>query len=219
MFVSRRPSPLAGAKPRREDLQRFATNDPDAIDDVLPSEPERLLLLIVGINPGLWTAAVNAPFARPGNRFWPALYRAGMTERPVDASRGLTEQDALDLVGRGIGLTNLVGRATARADELSRDELVEAGRRLIVRVVELRPEVVAIAGITAFRTAFGQRRAVLGRQDTALIDGWPAQTRLWVVPQPSGLNAHENIDSLAEKWRAVLADVPEPGISPRARRA
>lgn len=219
MLVPRRPSPLAGAKPRREDLQRFATNDPDAIDDVLPSEPERLLLLIVGINPGLWTAAVNAPFARPGNRFWPALYRAGMTERPVDASRGLTDQDALDLVGRGIGLTNLVGRATARADELSRDELVEAGRRLIVRVVELRPEVVAIAGITAFRTAFGQRRAVLGRQDTALIDGWPAQTRLWVVPQPSGLNAHENIDSLAEKWRAVLADVPEPGISPRARRA
>lgn len=219
MFVPRRPSPLAGAKPRREDLQRFATDNADAIDDVLTADPERLLLLIVGINPGLWTAAVNAPFARPGNRFWPALYRAGMTERPVDASRGLAEQDALDLVGRGIGLTNLVGRATARADELSRDELVEAGQRLITRVVELRPEVVAIAGITAFRAAFGQRRAVLGRQDIALIDGWPAQTRLWVVPQPSGLNAHENIDSLAEKWRAVLADLPEPGISPRARRA
>ncbi|WBL17894.1 mismatch-specific DNA-glycosylase [Citricoccus sp. NR2] len=219
MFVPRRPSPLAGAKPRREDLQRFATHAPDAIDDVLPADPDRLRLLIVGINPGLWTAAVNAPFARPGNRFWPALYRAGMTERPVDASRGLTGQDARDLVNRGIGITNLVGRATARADELSRDELVEAGQRLIARVVELRPEVVAIAGITAFRTAFSQRRAVLGRQDTALIDGWPAQTRLWVVPQPSGLNAHENIDSLAEKWRAVLADVPEPGISPRARRA
>lgn len=210
---------MAGAKPRRADLQRFATDDADAIDDVLPADPERLRLLIVGINPGLWTAAVNAPFARPGNRFWPALHRAGMTARPVDASRGLGGQDAQDLVDRGIGITNLVGRATARADELSRDELVEAGQLLITRVVELRPEVVAIAGITAFRTAFGQRRAVLGPQDTALIEGWPAPTRLWVVPQPSGLNAHENIDSLAEKWCAVLADLPEPGISPRARRA
>lgn len=217
MLVPRRPSPLAGAKPHRDDLQRFATDDPEAIDDVLPLDPDQLRLLIVGINPGLWTAAVNAPFARPGNRFWPALHRAEMTENLVDAARGLREEDALDLVARGIGITNLVGRATARADELSRDELVEAGQRLITRVAELRPEVVAIAGITAFRAAFDQRKAVLGRQDTTDFEGWPQQTRLWVVPQPSGLNAHENIESLAQKWRAVLDDLTD--VSPRAPRA
>ena len=79
-----------------------------------------LRLLIVGINPGLWTAAVNAPFARPGNRFWPSLHRAGMTSRLVDASRGLSAQDEEDLLARGIGITNLIGRATVRADELGR---------------------------------------------------------------------------------------------------
>lgn len=203
-MTTRRPSPLGGRKPTRDDLARFAGNAPDALDDVLPGPgAPPLRLLIVGVNPGLWTAAVNAPFARPGNRFWPALHRAGLTGHLIDASRGLSEADEAHLLGRGIGITNLVGRATARADELGRDELAAAAERLVPRVRELAPGAVAIAGITAYRAAFRQPRAALGRQDTALIPGWPPGTPLWVVPQPSGLNAHETIESLAEKWRAV----------------
>ncbi|MGP9538803.1 mismatch-specific DNA-glycosylase [Brachybacterium sp. AOP43-C2-M15] len=202
---TRRPSPLAGRKPTRQDLAAFATPDPDAIDDVLPG-PEHgasLRLLIVGINPGLWTAAVNAPFARPGNRFWPSLHRAGLTSRPVDASRGLDPEDEEDLHRRGIGITNLIGRATARADELGREELRRGGADLVPRLDALRPRAVAIAGITAFRTAYAQPRARPGRQDASRIEGWPEAVQLWVVPQPSGLNAHATVASLAEDWREV----------------
>jgi len=202
---NRRPSPLSGRRPARDELARFATPDPDSIDDVLPDpgRGEELRLLIVGINPGLWTAAVNAPFARPGNRFWPSLHRAGLTSRLVDASRGLDPVDEQDLRARGIGITNLIGRATARADELGREELRDSGRRLVSRLPALRPRTVAIAGITAFRTAYALPRARLGRQDPAQVEGWPAAVDLHVVPQPSGLNAHATIASLAEDWRAV----------------
>lgn len=201
--MQRRPSPLGGRKPTTSDLEQFATDDPNAIDDVLPATSDRLRLLIVGVNPGLWTAAVNAPFARPGNRFWPSLHRAGLVDRLVDASRGLAEEDFDHLLERRIGITNLAGRATARADELSRDELRLAGTRIVKRVRALRPERVAIAGITAFRSAFSLPAAKLGRQDAGSVHGWPTDVQLWVVPQPSGLNAHENIDTLADKWRAV----------------
>lgn len=205
----RRPSPLGGKKPTREDLTRFVGVTADALDDVLPAPGSPPLeLLIVGVNPGIWTAAVNAPFARPGNRFWPALFRAGMTDHQIDASRGLSAADEDHLLARGIGITNLVGRATARADELSAEELRSGAERLITLVRRLRPESVAVAGITAYRVAFAQPKAVLGRQDQTAIPGWPAGIPLWVVPQPSGLNAHENVDSLAEKWREVLGHAP-----------
>ncbi|ASK65048.1 mismatch-specific DNA-glycosylase [Brachybacterium avium] len=205
---TRRPSPLAGRKPTRNDLPAFATPDPEAIDDVLPDPAgpggdAPLGLLIVGINPGLWTAAVNAPFARPGNRFWPSLHRAGLTSRLVDASRGLDAEDEQDLHERGIGITNMIGRATVRADELSREELRQAGQDLVTRVAVLRPRTVAIAGITAFRTAYALPKARLGLQDPAEVAAWPAEVPLWVVPQPSGLNAHANIASLAATWRDV----------------
>lgn len=201
----RRLSPLAGRRPSREELAAFAGSDLPALDDVLPdpSRGDRLRLLIVGINPGLWTAAVNAPFARPGNRFWPSLHRAGLTSHLVDASRGLAEEDELELLSRGIGITNLVPRATARADELTREELRTGGAELVERACVLQPATVAIAGITAFRTAFSQPRAQLGQQDPAGVPGWPAETTLWVVPQPSGLNAHATADSLAATWREV----------------
>jgi double-stranded uracil-DNA glycosylase len=200
---SRRPSPLGGRRPAKDELARFATDSPDAMDDVVPGPGTPLRLLIVGVNPGLWTAAVNAPFARPGNRFWPSLHRAGLTDHLVDAAAGLSAEDEAQLTGRGIGLTNLVGRATVRADELTREELRTGGERIVEMADRLRPGVVAVAGITAFRTAFSLPKASLGRQDTASVQGWPAEVPLWVVPQPSGLNAHENIDTLAEKWRAV----------------
>ncbi|APX32566.1 mismatch-specific DNA-glycosylase [Brachybacterium sp. P6-10-X1] len=207
-----RISPLAGRRPTRADLPTFAGSPQDALEDILP-DPELgqvLRLLIVGINPGLWTAAVNAPFARPGNRFWPSLYRAGLTSRLVDASRGLEEKDEKDLLERGIGITNLVGRATARADELSTAELRAGGEDLTRRVAALRPAVVAIAGITAFRTAFDARKSHLGIQDPPTVPHWPQEVTLWVVPQPSGLNAHATVESLAETWRDVArrAGVP-----------
>ena len=201
--VPRRPSPLGGRRPRREELAGFATDDPNGVDPVLPAEPGRLRLLIVGVNPGLWTAAVNAPFARPGNRFWPSLHRAGLTDHVVDASTGLSDADEAQLLSRGIGMTNLVGRATARADELTRDELRAGAQRVAALASNLRPAVVSVAGITAYRIAFTKPKATYGEQDTAQIPRWPEDVALWVVPQPSGLNAHETIDSLADHWRRV----------------
>ena len=152
-------------------------------------------LLFVGINPGLWTAATQTHFAHPANRFYPALLRAGIITRAVDPSAGMTDEDRDHLRSRGIGITNLVRRATARASELTDDELREGGRRLEALVAELRPRVVAVAGITAYRAAFAMRRAVPGVQP-ADLNG----SELWVVPNPSGLNAHETIATLAEAY-------------------
>lgn len=201
--MPRRPPPLGGRRPRRDELAAFATDDPNGVDDVFPAEAGGLRLLIVGVNPGLWTAAVNAPFARPGNRFWPSLHRAGLTDHVVDASTGLSAADEEQLLSRGIGMTNLVGRPTARADELSREELRAGAARVAEMAGRLRPAVVAVAGITAFRTAFARPRATYGQQDTSEVPGWPGGVVLWVVPQPSGLNAHETVDSLADRWREV----------------
>ncbi|SMX79145.1 mismatch-specific DNA-glycosylase [Brevibacterium antiquum] len=206
---SRRPSPLGGRKPTKGDLAEFANDNPDAIDDVLPERPGELSMLIVGINPGLWTAAVNAPFARPGNRFWPSLHQAGLTDHLVDASLGLAAEDEAALLARGIGITNLVGRATARADELDKQELRDGAARLVRRLDVIRPRVVAVAGITSFRIGYLQPKAHLGKQDTSLIDGWPEEIALHVVPQPSGLNAHYQVPDLARIWRGVWESIKD----------
>jgi TDG/mug DNA glycosylase family protein len=152
-------------------------------------------LLFVGINPGLWTAATQTHFAHPANRFYPALLLAGIITHPVDPSAGMTDDDRDHLRSRGIGITNLVRRATARASELSDDELREGGRDLEALVDRVRPRVVAVAGITAYRAAFSMRGAVPGRQQVDLNG-----SELWVVPNPSGLNAHETIATLAEAY-------------------
>jgi len=154
-------------------------------------------LLFVGINPGLWTAATQTHFAHPGNRFYPALLRAGIIDRQIDPAAGMTDADRAYLVARGIGITNLVRRATARADELITAELLAGGEQLLATVGAVAPRVVAIAGITAYRQAFGVRTARAGQQPEPL-----AGADLWVVPNPSGLNAHETIDSLAEAYAA-----------------
>lgn len=149
-------------------------------------------LLFVGINPGLWTAATQTHFAHPGNRFYPALHRAGILLDPIDPAAGMTDADRAAVIARGIGITNLVRRATARADELSAAELRAGGEELTELVDRVRPRIVAVAGITAYRSAFGVRRAAVGRQP----EDWGG-AELWVVPNPSGLNAHETVDSLA----------------------
>ncbi|MDT0190208.1 mismatch-specific DNA-glycosylase [Rothia terrae] len=197
---TKHPSPFGDSRPTREDLSDFING---TIDDRLPRPGTPLRMLIVGINPGLWTAAVNAPFAFPGNRFWPSLDRAGIVSPKVDASRGLSDEVEEQLENLGIGITNLVDRATARADELSAEELKNSVPRIIELTHIYQPQAVAIAGITAYRIAFGDKKAKLGQQDTSDIEDWNPATSLWVVPQPSGLNAHENIDTLADKWLAV----------------
>jgi double-stranded uracil-DNA glycosylase len=177
----------------REELERFRDREvPDLVGDAPPR------LVFVGINPGLWTAATQTHFAHPGNRFYPALHQAGLTDRVLDRAAGLGDEDRRQLTARGIAITNLVARATAKASELSREELRAGGAALVERVGTWRPAVVAVAGVTAYRAAFGRPRAQLGPQEERL-----AEAELWVVPNPSGLNAHETTASLAAWYRRV----------------
>jgi double-stranded uracil-DNA glycosylase len=136
-----------------------------------------LRVLFCGINPGLYSAAVGYHFARPGNRFWPALHQSGFTQRL------LRPDEQGQLLGLGLGITNIVARATARADELTAEELSEGGRVLQAKAGRLRPQWLAIVGVTAYRVAFGNPDASVGAQEQDL-----GQTRLWVLPNPSGLN-------------------------------
>lgn len=186
---------------RAELEAQYGRSVPDLVGD-------DVRLLIVGINPGLWTAATQTHFAHPGNRFYPALHRAGITEWPIDPSAGMSDGDRLMLVRRGVGITNLVNRATARADELEAAELVEGGRRLEAFVADHEPRVVAVAGLGAYRIAFGRPKARKGRQDETI-----AEVEVWLVGNPSGLNAHETVDTLAEQLRTIaeVAGVPIDG--------
>ncbi|KAA0024607.1 mismatch-specific DNA-glycosylase [Antrihabitans cavernicola] len=166
-------------------------------------------LLIVGINPGLLTVAVQSHFGRRGNRFYPALYRAGIIDRVIDAADGFDPADVEHLRARGIGITNIVRRATARADELSTAELVDGARALEQRVRTLQPKVVAILGITAYRAGFLRPKATVGKQPESF-----GGAELWVVPNPSGLNAHASLADLAAAYREVAVaagiDVGKP---------
>lgn len=155
-------------------------------------------LLFVGINPGLLTVAVQAHFARPGNRFYPALYRAGITDRLIVAKDGYLPDDVAHLTERGVGITNVVEHATARAEELTRPELVAGGQALAERVARVRPAVVAVLGLTAYRVAFDRPKAGAGRQPEDL-----SGVQLWVAPNPSGLNAHASLDNLATAYREI----------------
>jgi double-stranded uracil-DNA glycosylase len=183
----------AGPVPRFTRAQLESFRDAEVPDLLGPD----VRLLFVGINPGLWTAATQTHFAHPVNRFYPALLHAGILTEPVNQASGMTDADRDLLRSRGIGITNLVRRATARASELTADELREGGRRLEELIRRTAPRVVAVAGITAYRSAFSRPRAMPGPQPETLGDA-----ELWVVPNPSGLNAHETIASLAEAYAA-----------------
>ena len=173
----------------RAELESFRDTE---VPDLLGPD---VRLLFVGINPGLWTAATQTHFAHPVNRFYPALLQAGIIDRPIDAAAGMVDTDRAYFRDRGLGITNLVRRATVRADELTAEELREGGARLVELVGRLRPRVVAVAGITAYRQAFGERKATLGRQPHDI-----AEAELWVVPNPSGLNAHHTVATLADAY-------------------
>lgn len=181
------------SRPTPADLE--AARDRTIPDVVAPG----LRVLFAGINPGLYSAATGQHFARPGNRFWPALHQAGFTERQLHPD----EQD--QLIGLGLGITNVVARATGRADELTSRELREGGRLLAGKVGRLQPRWLAIVGITAYRTAFGRASARVGPQQESL-----GSTRLWVLPNPSGLNAHWNAAALAAEFARLRAEAAGP---------
>jgi TDG/mug DNA glycosylase family protein len=168
------------------DASKLAAAHNATIPDVIAPD---LRVLFCGINPGLYSGATGYHFARPGNRFWPALYASGFTPRRLDPS------EQAELVDYGLGITNLVARATARADELTAAELREGGDILVRKVARYRPRRLAIVGITAYRGAFGRPKAVVGRQPEP-IAGVP----VWVLPNPSGLNAHSTPRSLAAQF-------------------
>jgi TDG/mug DNA glycosylase family protein len=151
-----------------------------------------LTVLFCGINPGLYSAAVGHHFARPGNRFWPALHLGGFTPRR------LRPDEEAELLACGCGITNLAARATARADELSDAELIEGAALLTEKVRRLRPRAVAFLGVTAYRTALGRPKAVIGRQKERLADA-----EVWVLPNPSGLNAHYSLTDLGREFAAL----------------
>jgi TDG/mug DNA glycosylase family protein len=151
-----------------------------------------LNVLFCGINPGLYSGAVGHHFARPGNRFWPTLYAAGFTERL------LSPFEERELLKGGYGITNIVDRATARADELSIQELIDGGGHLKAKALRYKPKVIAIVGISAYRVAFDCPKATLGQQ-SKMIGG----SVVWVLPNPSGLNAHYKPKDLALLFREM----------------
>jgi len=175
-----------------------------------------LRVLFCGINPGLYSAAIGHHFGRPGNRFWKALYASGFTPRLYSPNEDAT---LLDL---GIGITNLCPRTTASADELTAVELERGGRELAAKALRYRPRVVAILGIGAYRVGFGRVDASIGRQEEKI-----AGSLTWVLPNPSGLNAHYGLEALIHHFRLLRAAVEEPLTAPetvtagrgRARRA
>lgn len=163
-----------------------------------------LRVLFVGINPSLYSGAVGHHFARPGNLFWKALHASGFTERLLSP-----EEDAA-LKRRGIGLTNLVARATASADELGADELRRGARRLERLAQRYRPAIVAFLGLGAYRTAFARPRASIGPQPERL-----GPARVWLLPNPSGLNAHHQLPELAAFFRRLRVAARVPSITSR----
>ncbi|WP_319462198.1 G/U mismatch-specific DNA glycosylase [Micromonospora sp. RTP1Z1] len=175
-------------RPSREELAAAA-------DKILPDLiAPGLDVLFVGINPGLWSAATGWHFGRPGNRFWPALHRGGFTPRQLHPS----EQG--ELLGRGLGITNMVARASARADELTAGELLAGADDLTAKVERYRPRWVAVVGVTAYRIGFARPKAAFGPQPEPL-----GGARLWVLPNPSGLNAHFTPETLGAAFAELRA--------------
>lgn len=178
---------------RRPTAEELAAARGFLIPDVIKPD---LKVLFCGINPGLWSGAVGHHFARPGNRFWPALHASGFTPELFTPDR---QAELLDL---GLGISNVVARTTARADELTPEELREGGRQLATKAKRYHPRWIAIVGITAYRTAFGHRDTVVGRQAERIAD-----SNVWVLPNPSGLNAHWTPKTLAEAFAELRAAV------------
>jgi TDG/mug DNA glycosylase family protein len=183
--VTPKPQPAANASPRPTAAELEAARDVVIPDVIAPD----LRVLFCGTNPGLWSGAVGRHFARPGNRFWPALYASGFTPELFTPAR---QDELLDL---GLGIGNVVDRTTARADELTAEEFRAGARILTAKAAKYRPAWIAVVGIIAYRTAFGRPSAQIGPQDERI-----AESRVWALPNPSGLNAHWSAAALAEEF-------------------
>ena len=173
-------------KPRRPTPAELAAAYGKTVPDLIAPD---LRVLFVGINPGLYSGAVRHHFARPGNRFWPALHQSGFTDRQVHPS------EERELLRFGCGISNIVTRTTARADELTDEELQRGGKRLSAKVKRYRVRTTAFLGVTAYRAAFGRKTAQVGLQEEKFGD-----THIWLLPNPSGLNAHYTPATLAEEF-------------------
>jgi TDG/mug DNA glycosylase family protein len=184
-------------KPWKPTKEQLLAATEKTVRDVIARD---LQVLFCGINPGLYTAAVGHHFARPGNRFWPALYASGFTERL------LSPFEERELLERGYGITNVVPRTTATADLLTREEIVAGGKRLRARVLRYRPRILAVLGLGVYRTAFNQPKAKIGRQEDRI-----GETVLWVLPNPSGLNANYQAADLARLFAELRKATNSPG--------
>ena len=173
-------------RPTKQDLQVAVDK---TIEDVIAPN---LRILFVGINPGLWSGATGHHFARPGNRFWPAIYRAGLTPELLSPDR----QE--ELLRYGIGVANLVARTTASAAELTSDELRAGGQSIVPKILRFRPRKTAFLGVSTYRVAFSLPKAEIGRQPAPI-----GSSAVWVLPNPSGLNAHYQLPDLARAYAAL----------------
>ena len=184
---------MSDIKPWKPTKQQLVDAAGKTLPDVIAPN---LRVLFCGINPGLYTAAVGHHFARPGNRFWPALHQSGFTERQVSpfAEHALLKS--------GIGISNVVAHATASAAELTRDDFIEGGRQLAAKVKRYRPKVVAVLGVGAYRQAFDKPNAKVGEQPERIHDA-----RVWVLPNPSGLNANYQLPALVKLFRQLRKQV------------
>lgn len=177
---------MSPVKPTKDDLA-------DALNRTVPDLiAPGLKVLFCGINPGIYSGATGRHFARPGNRFWKVLHLAGFTNRQLDPS------EEAELLESGHGITCFVERTTARADELSKAEFAEGGRRLIEKLQIYKPQMLAVLGMGAYRMAFNRPKAGIGLQDETL-----AGTRVWLLPNPSGLNANYQLEKLGELFREL----------------
>ena len=186
--ANREVDALPKIRPTREQLEQARTR---VIEDVAAPG---LDVLFSGINPGLYSAWTGHHFARPGNRFWPALHRSGFTPRL------LRPDEQWELLDLGLGITNVVDRASARADELSRGEVLTGGDLLREKVRRLQPRWLAVLGVTTYRVAFASPAARVGPQDLTIVG-----TGVWVLPNPSGLNAHYTPAALADEFARLRA--------------
>jgi TDG/mug DNA glycosylase family protein len=187
-------------KPTPADLRAAAGR---TVRDVIAHD---LRVLFCGINPGLYSAAVGHHFARPGNRFWPTLFAAGFTDRVV------APEEERELLARGYGITNIVPRASAAADELSEAELRAGARKLTTKLRRYRPRFLAVLGVGAYRIAFARPNAVVGLQPQSIGD-----VQVWVLPNPSGRTAHYQATELARLFRELreAAETDKNGIGRR----
>lgn len=177
-------------KPSKEDL-RDAVNR--TVEDLID---HNLKILFCGINPGIWSGATGFHFAKPGNRFWKVLHLAGFTDRILHPS------EKHELLRRGYGMTCFVKRTTSRADELTSEEYIEGGKILVKKIEKYKPRTLAVLGIGAYRAAFQKPRATLGLQDEKI-----AGANVWLLPNPSGLNAHYQLNDLAGLYGALRREI------------